>query len=179
MMIVSNHRDIKDYMLYLFYFFHRNLHFLAAELLYRKKHLGKFIDYLGAIKVDRDSHEVNFVSKSIDILNQEKALLIFPEARISPTEEVLPFTTSFIYIALKSHTPICPVCTDGNYGMKKRCHIIVGAPLYLDEYCNNEFPSKEEIIYLTNIVRDKILQLQEQLHQKILQKERKQHEKGN
>lgn len=158
--IISNHTGLRDFCLYMFLFFWRNFRFLAAELLYRKKRMSWFLKKLGAIKVNRDLHEVDFVSKSVEVLNKEKALLIFPEARISQTKEILPFTSSFIYIAIKGKAPIIPVYTDGNYGFFKRTHVLIGEPIYLEDYCNNSSPTKEEIAYLTNLVRDRIIEME-------------------
>ena len=60
--IISNHTSVFDYAVFLFVFFGRTLRYQMAEVLFRKKKLGRFLRAMGGIYVDRESS--NFGSRS-------------------------------------------------------------------------------------------------------------------
>ena len=126
--VVSNHNAIYDYAVLLFVFFGRILRTQMAELLFKKGLLGPFLKGMGGIFVDRNSHNMGFVQKSVDILEKGGVLLVFPEARLARPGETkpLPFQTSPFYIALESGAPIIPVHTNGCYFQKKRARVRCG-----------------------------------------------------
>ncbi len=162
-MIVSNHTGLRDYVTYLFLFFRYSLWFLAAEVLYKKPNNARLIKHLGAIRVNRDTHEVDFFANAISVLEENKILLVFPEGRISATKKLLPFNTSAAYIAYMANAKIVPVVTDGNYGFFKRVHVMIGEPLYLRDYLDKQYLEKNDIIKLNDILRNRILELQQKL----------------
>ena len=81
--VVSNHNAVYDYAVLLFVFFGRILRTQMAELLFKKGLLGPFLKGMGGIFVDRNSHNMGFVQKSVDILEKGGVLLVFPEARLA------------------------------------------------------------------------------------------------
>lgn len=167
-LIISNHTSVFDYALYMFTFFRRNLRVLIAELMYDKgKLFGWFLKKIGGIKVDRNTYDFNFMGEMIDILDKGGVGLIFPEARI-PTEKdseiPLPFKPSFVYMALETNTPIIPVYTNGKYGkFKERAKIVIGEKIYLREILGDKELNKENIDFLCQYVRNKIISLGEML----------------
>ena len=78
--LVSNHKSLLDFVLYLVIFPFRTVHFLMAEVLYNK---SKFFAFLlnswGGIKVERDERDFSFVNESIEILDKGGAIGIFPK----------------------------------------------------------------------------------------------------
>ena len=92
---------------------------------------------------------------------------MFPEGRISNDKKLLPFTPSYILIALRSGAPIIPVVTDGNYGLFKRVHILIGKKIYLSDYCKSTNPTKEELEKINKIISRKIALLKNTLQEKI------------
>jgi len=91
---------------------------------------------------------------------------IYPEASITTDGRMHDFKPSYVLIALRADVPIIPVITDGNYGLFKRVHLIIGEPIYLGDAITSENPSREEIMTLNAQVYQKCLELQEQLQQK-------------
>ncbi len=159
--IISNHISIIDYMMLIFVFFTRKIRCLVASVVFKKnKMLNLLLKMCGAIKVERESYDLSFIQKSIDTLNKNKVLLIFPEARLDKDKsKIRNFTTSYILLALKTKSPIIPVYNDGNYGFNKRVHCMIGEKIYLDKYIDNDNPTKEELEYLNKIVMSKIKEL--------------------
>lgn len=168
--IISNHTSIMDYMVNLFIFPFRKLYCLIAEVIYDKGFIMRFlVNCMGGIKVDRFSKDLGFIEQSIKVLEKGKLLQIFPEGKIPNDKKLLPFSPSYILIALRSNVPIIPVVTDGNYGLFKRVHVLIGKKIYLSDYCNNPNPTKEEIDRLNKIITKKIQSLKNSLQEKIEQ----------
>ena len=133
--IVSNHKSLLDFALYLLVFPFRTIRFLMAEVLYNKGKLFSFLlNSWGGIRVDREDRDFSFVSESIEILDKGGTVGIFPEARLPVNGRAFPFTTSTAFIAMHTSVPIVPVYTDGNYGLFKRAGVFVGEPFYLTDF---------------------------------------------
>ena len=154
-----------DFALYLITFPFVSIRFLMAEVLYNKgKFFSKFLYLLGGIKVDRDAYNFDFIDKSVDCLNNNQVVGIFPEGRLPIDGKMSPFRPSIVLIALRANVPVVPVYTDGNYGITKRAHVTIGEPINLTDYLTEKgVPvdkiSKEEISRLNDILKDKILEL--------------------
>ena len=168
--IVSNHRSFKDYMMYMYVFYFRKMYCLMSELIYKKGRLLAFlVTCLGGIKVDRFSFDMSFIGKSVDLLERKKkCIVIFPEAKINKEKRLQRFTTSYILMALRANVPIIPVYTLGKYGLFRRSRMAIGKKIYLSDYCNNPNPTKEELEYLNNIVKNKILDLEKMVKERML-----------
>ena len=168
--IVSNHRSFKDFMMYMYVFHFRKMYCLMSELIYKKGRMLAFlVTCLGGIKVDRFSFDMSFIGKSVDLLKRKKkAIVIFPEAKINKEKRLQRFTTSYILMALKANVPIVPVYTLGKYGLFRRSRMAIGEKIYLSDYCSNVNPTKEELEYLNDIVKNKILDLERMVKERML-----------
>ena len=171
-LIVSNHTDIYDYPLMMYTFLSRNLHVLVAEVTYDKNSFMKgFLKSLGAIRVDRDSHDFAFMSKTTELLKKNKVVLVYPESRLPKEEEqgtLLEFKPSYILPALESGVPIIPVYTNGTYGKlkkkrKDRARVIIGKKIYVNDLYDKDKSEKENIANINDYVKNKIANLKEQL----------------
>ena len=92
---------------------------------------------LGAIPVHRDSEErASVIPACVELLEQEELIGIMPEGTINRTnEQIMPFKTGVIRIALEAKTPIVPFAiigeTANNYkSFKKGVKIIFDEPYY-------------------------------------------------
>lgn len=166
--IISNHKSFFDYMMYMFLFPFRKLYCLMSEKIYDINPIVSFLtNLLGGIKVDRRTYDFSFVNTSINLLSKKKLVMIFPEGRLIKDRILGDFHTSYILVALKTGAPIIPLYTSAKYGLFKRSRMIIGTPIYLNEYLNDDNPSKEELERINEIVRNKILSLKSILEQKI------------
>lgn len=162
--LVSNHKSLLDFVLYLLIFPFRTIRFLMAEVLYNK---SKFFAFLlnawGGIKVEREGHDFSFVSDTLAVLDNGGAVGIFPEARLPINGKPWPFTTSTAFIATHTDTPIVPVYTDGNYGIFKRAKVCVGKPFYLTDYCKEGLSEQEQLQHLTDVLEKKVYSLKAEI----------------
>lgn len=162
--IVSNHKSLLDFALYLLVFPFRTIRFLMAEVLYNKGKLFSFLlNSWGGIRVDREDRDFSFVSESIEILDKGGTVGIFPEARLPVNGRAFPFTTSTAFIAMHTSVPIVPVYTDGNYGLFKRAGVFVGEPFYLTDFSEEGLDTEGQIAHLTEVLQQKVLALKEPL----------------
>lgn len=166
--IMSNHTSVYDYAQMLFVFFFRTLRYQMAEVLFKKKGLKRFLKAMGGIFVDRNTVDFNFLNTSNDILSKGGIVGVFPESRIPKENEIppLPFKQSITMLALMSGAPIIPVYTNGKYFTKERARVIIGEPIYVESLMDSKLTEKENIEKITNILRDKIIELRQMLDEK-------------
>ena len=175
-LIISNHTDIYDYPLMMYTFPGRNLHVLVAEITYDMNGFMKWLlKGLGAIRVDRNNHDFAFMSQTTDLLKKGKACLIYPESRLPNEDEkdhLLEFKPSYIYSALESGAPIIPVYTNGIYGKlkkkyKDRARVIIGKKIFVRDLYDSNKSEKENIAFINDYVKNRILELKELLSNKV------------
>lgn len=164
--VVANHISLYDVGLMMMLFWRRTLRCVVAEVLYKKHAIVRlFLRCIGAIKVDRDSHDFAFIGKCQRILDRGGVVEIYPEARLPKKGEELPleFKPSAVYLALESGAPIIPVYHNGNHFSRKRCEMIIGTPFYARELYDESLTEKENIAIITEKLRGKIIELREEL----------------
>lgn len=162
--LVSNHRSLLDFALYLMLFPFRCVRFLTAEVLFSKNPFLTGLLYgLGCIRVDREGKVFDFVSHSLEVLEAGGTVGVFPEGRLPIGGKPFPFTVSTAFIATHANVPIVPVYTDGRYGIFKRAGVVIGEPFFLTEYCKEGLSEDDQLKHLTQVLQDKVYALQTEL----------------
>lgn len=159
--IISNHTSVYDYAVFLFVFMSRTLRYLIAEVIFEKKLLGWFLKALGGIRVDRNSFDFGFIEKSRKILDKGGVVGIFPEARLPKKDEERPleFKPSAAYLALYADVPIIPVYTNGEYFHGKKAKVVIGKPIDVKELYDDSKSEKENLAYISECLRQKVIDL--------------------
>lgn len=168
--VVSNHHSVWDLGAHIFIFPSRSLRCLTAELMYRKNFvMTAILNGLGAIKVDRNTHDFSFMEKAEKVLDKNGVILAFPEARIpQPEEETpLPFKPSVVYMALHTGAPIIPVAINGSYFNKKPSRVLIGKPMDLRALYQSDLSEKENVENINRQLRQKIVELKNDLEKRI------------
>ena len=168
--VICNHQSVFDYAALMFLFPGRTLRALAAEVLYEKGGLMRLLlNCFGMIRVDRDAMDFSFIERCSRILGKGGAIEIYPEARLPKAgeEQPLPFKPSAAYLALETDTPIIPVYSTGKLFCKERNRVIIGTPLHPRELVDNSLGLTRNVADLTEIMRGKIIELQQQLEASI------------
>ncbi len=164
--LMSNHMAFMDFPFYLTLFPFRTIRFLIAEVLYDKNPILKWLlDKLGGIRVERDAKDFTFIGDALTTLDNGGIVGIFPEGRLPVKGEYHPFKSGIVYIALRTDAPIIPVYTDGNYGIFKRTHVVIGEPIYLKELCKSPQPDSAELERLTKYLEKEEALLKTELEQ--------------
>lgn len=166
--IMSNHTSLLDFVLYLIVFYFRSIHFLIAEVLFSKnKILSWFLYKIGGIFVNRNSGDFSFVERSLEILDKNGIVGIFPQGRLPINGNPFPYKPGIVLVALRTDAPIIPVYTDGNYGIFKRAHVIIGEEIYLSDYVDTSDVSEKKIKELTKMLEEKNYELKEELEKRL------------
>ncbi len=152
--LMSNHTSLLDFVLYEFLFYFNSIRFLMAEVLFKKsKFFSWFLKGLGGIYVNRDQVNYDFIGQSLETLDNNGIVGIFPQGRLPVNGKPFPFKPGIVYVALRTNAPIIPVCTDGNYGLFKRAHVIIGKPINIHDFCKNTAPEDADAYALTEILQ--------------------------
>lgn len=166
--VMSNHTSLWDFPLYLAVFYFRTIHFVMGEVLFKKSKLFSWFLYsIGGIYVDRDAHSFGFVRDCLRILDRGGSVGIFPQGRLPVGGKPFHFMPGVTVLALKTDAPIIPVYTDGNYGILKPVHVIIGEEIHIRDYTDMEEPDGQEIKRLTKILEKKTFELKDIMEKRI------------
>ena len=167
--IVANHTSIWDVALMLFLFPTRVLRCVVAEIIYTCFAMKYFLPLFGAIRVDRNTQDFNFIAKGTQILDKGGVIEIYPEGRLPDRPgdiPPLPFKPSAIYLALHSGAPIIPVYTNGKYFSKERVRVMIGEPINVLDLYDNNISEKENIERINSYLRNTIIEMGREIEKK-------------
>jgi 1-acyl-sn-glycerol-3-phosphate acyltransferase len=86
----------------------RELYYLAKKELFKIKVFGWFIKKLNAIPISRGEYDRKGLKRSVELLKQGKALVLFPEGRRSKNGKLQEPRPGIGKIALEAEVPIVP-----------------------------------------------------------------------
>lgn len=113
LLIASNHLSLNDAGT-LVVALPRPVVFLAKKELWEKP-IGRFYcNAVGAVPLDRERGGGEALRYALQALQQDKAILMFPEGRISATGGMQAARTGLAWLALKTQAPILPVGIAGS-----------------------------------------------------------------
>lgn len=113
---------------------------MAAEY-YDLPGLGWIFRAVQAIPTQRSGRDLSAVRAAMRTLKEGGVLGIFPEGRIAPSKELLPFETGAALMAIRAGAPVYPAYMDGTQRSRsmlraylQRCHatIYFGPPVEFD-----------------------------------------------
>lgn len=121
----------------------RAIHYMAKAELFENPILRWFFLKVNAFPVNRDKVSVETVKTSLKILKEQEILGIFPEGRRVKEDQRIQPGSGFVVFAIKTKSPIIPVRIKGSYGFRHKIEIIVGKPIYLEEYYGKKLSEDE------------------------------------
>jgi 1-acyl-sn-glycerol-3-phosphate acyltransferase len=128
------------------------------------KGTGWFYRTLGVITVQRTGRDSGPLRTALRALQAGKLLGVFPEGRIAPTRQMLPFQTGVALMAIKADVPVYPVYLDGTQRNKEMLQAVLvrneatitfGPPVQFDR----SGTSPNQLQAATNAIRQAIQQL--------------------
>lgn len=153
---------------------------LAKHTLFKNKLVGAVLKSWGAIPVNRENVEISTIKTVLNVLKQDKMLLIFPQGRREKDlADMQGAKNGLAMFALKTNSPIVPM-----WYVKKprffRCNtLLIGKPFYLEGFEGQKL-TQEVLTNASNIIiqkmyelRDNYLKEQEQKKQAKLAKKNK------
>jgi 1-acyl-sn-glycerol-3-phosphate acyltransferase len=119
----------------------RVIRWMMAREYYKQPGLKWLLDQIGTIPVDRSGRDLAATRAALATLEAGGVVGIFPEGKISTTNELLPFQSGIVLLAAKSGAPVYPACLEGTqrgkemvaaYFSRNRAKLAFGPPLVLD-----------------------------------------------
>lgn len=166
-LVILNHFNPLDFIWSVLAFFPRKLYIVASEYAFCHPLLRFGMKFWGGIECDRRTQSARFIIEAARELKKGHLVQIFPEGHNTPDGKMHPFYPSYIAIALRGNAPLLPMVSDGNYGLFKRLHVMVGDPIDLKQYLTGERASREDIDRINTIIYHKMLDLQAELERRI------------
>jgi len=111
--LCSNHLSYVDPLIIVGYF-SRHVYFMAKKEVFNIRVLGEIISFLNAFSVNRDSLDRKAIKNSIEILNSDEVLCMFPEGTRS-TEGVIRDGHKGVGLIsiLSGNSPVLPMALSG------------------------------------------------------------------
>ncbi|MEO0794904.1 MAG: AMP-binding protein [Verrucomicrobiota bacterium] len=126
----------------------RHLRFLGNAKLCQRPILGRLFKIAGVVPVSPEKAR-SAIRTSVACLEQEEAMVIFPEGHLTRDGDVAPFQDGFRLIARRANAPVVPVYLDGLWGSifsfkggrffwkwpqftRRTVHIRIGQPIPTD-----------------------------------------------
>ena len=166
-LVISNHYNPLDYVSNVGLLFPRKPDIVASEHAYKNKLQAFGMKFWGGIKCDRRTKSMRFIPESVKRIQRGRIVQIFPEGHNTPDGTIKDFYGSYILIALRANCPIIPIVSDGNYGLFKRLHVIIGKKIWLRDYLEHEKYTRDDIDRLNTLVRNHVLELREELDRRV------------
>ncbi len=162
--IAANHISTWDAVLIFCTLWTKTFYFLTAAILFNRGRLFAWcIKTLGAIKVERSKTDMFAINDAIETIEQGKNLVIFPEGLRSLDRSILKFQPGAAIVGLITGKPIIPVFIGGGYGLFKRSKMVFGEHIVLSRRDKNKYPSQEEIVEATQLLRNMIIELSKKI----------------
>ncbi|MCD6578335.1 1-acyl-sn-glycerol-3-phosphate acyltransferase [bacterium] len=116
-MIVSNHQSLFDPPVIGSFLSRLRISPFAKKELFQIPILKTVITLLGAIPVNRYGNDIDGLKKAISVLNNNGALMMFPEGTRTLDGNVHPFKNGPAFLIRKTKCNILPVYIDGFFNM--------------------------------------------------------------
>ncbi|MDZ7672262.1 MAG: lysophospholipid acyltransferase family protein [Halanaerobiales bacterium] len=125
----------------------RQLHFMAKTELFEKKWFGYILKKMGTFPVKRGVPDKSAIRNSLNILNNDQTLCMFPEGTRIKSGELGEAKPGVTLIALMSKSPILPVAIKHSDDKNKSLQVAIGKPFLLDEYYDKKLnrDQKDEV----------------------------------
>jgi 1-acyl-sn-glycerol-3-phosphate acyltransferase len=114
-LLVSNHQSFLDPILVGLSAHHRQFYAMARSTLFRHPFFAWLIQSLNAIPVERGTADMGAMRRSIEVLQQGHALLIFPEGTRTPDGTTKPFATGTMLLIRRARPVVVPVAVEGAF----------------------------------------------------------------
>lgn len=131
----------------------RPISFMAKKELFENKVIGKLIHKLGAFPVDRKGADISAIRSSLKVLKKEKILGIFPEGTRVDEMDLSSAKPGISLISIKGKSSVIPVYIHSKYKLFSTVKVIIGKPIYLDDYFDKKLSTEDYKDISKNILK--------------------------
>lgn len=163
-LIYANHRSFIDPVAVMLAMWFRRVRFLAATELFDKPLKKFFFTNVHCIPVDRGNFGMDSFHAVTDCLSSGSAVGIFPEGKITETDEysAKAVKTGAIMMAHRAQVPILPVYIHRGDKWYQRCRIAVGDPLNIRDICGDTLGVRS-LTHVNELMAEKMQELKKKL----------------
>lgn len=146
----------------------RELHFLAKKELFSVPLMGTIIRRLNAFPVDRGAGDIKALKTFISLLNQNNAIILFPEGTRSRDGELGKAKEGVGMLAMRTKSDIIPVYVSGTRKIRRailrkpRVQIKFGHRIHLEKYSQLEIDDRERYQKISNDTLEEIRRLRDE-----------------
>ena len=133
----------------------RELSFMAKAELFKIPLFKQLITKLNAFPIKRGESDRASLRTAIQILNQGKTLIMFPEGHRTKDGTIGEAKPGAGFLALRTNAVIMPVAVIGSYQLFRKTKIAIGAPIDLTEVKEN----KGKALDVSNLIMARIKEL--------------------
>jgi 1-acyl-sn-glycerol-3-phosphate acyltransferase len=142
-------------------FIKRPIRFMAKRELFQIKLLGAILKNLGTFPVRRGEADINAVKTALRLLRSGEVLGLYPEGTRNRSGAPMDAEPGLSMIAIKSKVPVIPVAIVSEYKILSPIRMIIGQPIYLEEFYSTR-QSMEEHKRISNNLMKKIMTMIEE-----------------
>ncbi len=142
----------------------KNTKYLAKKEIFNNKLFAKIVKSYGGIPIDRENPDIKSLLEAVKTIKAGNKLLIFPEGtrNVSGTNKLQEIKGGTVVFSVKARCPIVPIMMLNKARIFRTTKINIGKPFELTEYYGKKL-AEENILAMANIVKEKMIQTQEQL----------------
>lgn len=135
------------------------IHYLSKQSVVKNWFLKGFCRSCKVIGVNRDGSDIRAIMDAMKCLKNGEKISLFPEGTRNKTNaEMLEFKAGAAVMAIKTKTPLVPICIYKKPRPFRMNAILIGEPFELSEYYDRKL-SETELTEAENKVRDVLLDL--------------------
>ena len=145
------------------------VHYLAKVEWFKHKFPAWVLRSFGVIPIDRDNPSISSIREALKVLKEGKTLGIFPEGtRNKKDTTIQPFKSGVAMFAIKGQAKIVPIVLQDRVKLFKTNYAIVGEPIDLSQFYGQKY-TEEIANEATQIIYNKMIQLQNEVNEKVRQ----------
>ena len=140
----------------------RRMNMLATKDLFNISGLARwFFTNTNCIEVDKDNFTISAFHDVVERLEDERAVMIFPEGQVNANAEtILAFKSGATLMAYKANAPIVPVYLIKKTKWYERVRLVVGEPLYVREL-TGDMPTMTKLNAVSDELRNREIALRD------------------
>ncbi len=157
--VTANHKSMEDPFLVGVTFWYRRMFFLVAEAVMSTKIKDVMLRGAGAIRIDRNSADIEAMNRSVEVLDAGHLLAVFPQGSIKSEDKVDSIKSGAVLIAMRAGVPIIPTYIKPREHWYSRRRVVIGNAINPADYVEGRFPSTGDIERVTTALLNEITRI--------------------
>lgn len=154
--VAANHTSMADPFLVGVAVWYRRLFFLVAEVVMQGKLRSWLLKGVGAIRIDRNTADVEAIRNSVNVLKEGHLLAVFPQGGITAGEEVQTLKSGAVLIALQAGVPIVPMHIYPRKHWYSQRVVVIGNEVDPRKIIQKKFPSTADIEKVSQVLMEEM-----------------------